>query len=734
MSQGLITAVLLLLAGLSGPSALAATEAWVEVKSPAFTVASDGTEKEARRVALQFERVRAFIKEVWPWANVDSARPVTILAVRNESGLKRLLPAYWDAKGGVHPAGLFAKAPDRSWVALRMDVARFREADAMWDNPYLVVFHEYVHLVLHLNFDALPLWLDEGLAEFWGNAIIEDDRIYEGLPVPYHILTLRERAPMRLSTLMAVRHGSPEYSENNRATIFYAQSWALVHYLAVGSDGRRGQLNQFVTLLKNGKGQDEAARQAFGDPSALDRELQEYVRRRAFRYRRRMTSLQLAGETWPGRTLPAAESLALQAGFHGALGRAGEARRLAGEAIALEPKTTAAYEALGLLALRENQKQEAREMLAKAVALAGASDYACLLYGHLLWESLSGTEGLDAVEASFQRAVDTNASFADAYEALARVMAARGAPLEKTLPLALRAVQLEPGVIDHRIVALRLTAGSGDVQGARELAQQLATRVQGDDRARVEALVKELADPRRLSPEDACAAGVASACAELGGRHRDGLERPRDPAKSAAYFEKACAGGDASSCAAFGWALERGDGVAQDLPRAIPLFRKACEGGDRWSCTRLAFALVSGRGVAADPAAAAPLFEGACRSGDQPACANLGAMLRTGHGVAKDEARAETLLADACEHASAWACGELGLLFAARGSAASLSRAVSLFEKACEAGVAASCAALAGLTAAGQGTARDPARAHALFQKACQGGYAEACPRGANPR
>ena len=289
------------LALLAGAPLASAAEGWVEVRSPSFTVVSDGSEKDARKVVLQFEQVRALLQEVWPGARVDTVRPVTILAVRDEGGLRALLPAFWEKKGAFHPAGVFVSAPDRSWVALRMDVARFREDDEAWDNPYLIVFHEYIHLVLRLNFDSLPVWLDEGLAEFWGNTIIEGDRVYEGRHVPYHLQTLRQRTPMSLAALFAVKLGSPEYSEANRATIFYAQSWALVHYLVLGSDERRGQINRFGALLQAGRPAKEAASEAFGDIDALDRELQSYVRRPVFRYRRRLARVEVKENAWAAK-------------------------------------------------------------------------------------------------------------------------------------------------------------------------------------------------------------------------------------------------------------------------------------------------------------------------------------------------------------------------------------------------------------------------------------------------
>ena len=48
---------------------------WVEVRSPSFTVVSDGSEKDARKVVLQFEQVRALLQEVWPGARSTPCGP-----------------------------------------------------------------------------------------------------------------------------------------------------------------------------------------------------------------------------------------------------------------------------------------------------------------------------------------------------------------------------------------------------------------------------------------------------------------------------------------------------------------------------------------------------------------------------------------------------------------------------------------------------------------------------------
>ncbi len=712
---------------LAAAPALAA-DSWVEVRGPAFSVVSDGGEKEARRVLSQFEQVRAALKEAWPWARLDPSRPVTILALRDEDDFRRLLPASGDPRGGLDPYGAFLPAPDRNWAAVRLDVTRFREDDETWENPYHGVFHDYIHLVLEQNFEQLPPWLEEGLAEFWGNTIVDGDRVFVGRFITSHVWTLRERTLTPLSRLLATAQGSTAYSERDRATVFFAQSWALVHYLTLGSETRQGQLGRLMDALRAGKKASDATAEAFGDLAALDKELESYARRGVFPARRRTAIVD--PRPIVNRELPPAETLALRAAFLSAAGREAEASSAAAEALRADPGFVGAYEAKAIVALRAQRRDEARQALEKAVAMPGASDFAHEQYARLLWESLKGRAGLERVEAELQRAVEINTWFARAYEGLALVKEARGAPLDQAIQLALRASVLEPGNLDLRISALRLTAHSGQVQAARAQAERLLGFAVGEDRRKVEAFVAEISDPKRLPPDAGCAIGYGPACGILGAQYRDGTGVAKDAVKAFAYFQKGCTAGHAESCSSQGWAYEDGSGVAKDLPRAIPLYRRACDGGDRWACTRLGFALASGDGTSPDPAEAVRLLERSCAAEDNMACAKLGSMLRVGEGVPADVRRAESLLRAACTKGSSWGCGELASLLVARGTSQDLEEAARLFEKACETDAPSFCAMLAGLLELGKGVARDEARAAALYRKACERGYAPACGKG----
>src|SRR5882672_453847 len=57
------------------PSAAAQAEAWLQVRTPHFTVVSNAPEKDARRVSRQFERMQAVLVRVFPEAGLDSAAP-----------------------------------------------------------------------------------------------------------------------------------------------------------------------------------------------------------------------------------------------------------------------------------------------------------------------------------------------------------------------------------------------------------------------------------------------------------------------------------------------------------------------------------------------------------------------------------------------------------------------------------------------------------------------------------
>jgi hypothetical protein len=163
-----------LIGGLLAPQSIsfaANPQAWMEVRSPHFIVVSNANEHQARRVAEQFEIIRAVLQEYFGNVSVND-QPIIILAAKDEDTLKPLLPESWTKKGSAHRVGLYLNGADKSYVGLRLDVSLNQSAY----EPYEPIYHEYVHYLMRRITPNVPRWMAEGLAEFYGNVRVESNR------------------------------------------------------------------------------------------------------------------------------------------------------------------------------------------------------------------------------------------------------------------------------------------------------------------------------------------------------------------------------------------------------------------------------------------------------------------------------------------------------------------------------------------------------------------------------
>ena len=104
--------ILLLLWACSCALAFAGPEQWVEVKSPHFTLITDSSDKQGRRILDQFERMRWLFQTMFPAFKVDPPQPILVIAVRNGKDMEALEPAAYLGRGKLLLAGLFLSTPD----------------------------------------------------------------------------------------------------------------------------------------------------------------------------------------------------------------------------------------------------------------------------------------------------------------------------------------------------------------------------------------------------------------------------------------------------------------------------------------------------------------------------------------------------------------------------------------------------------------------------------------------
>jgi tetratricopeptide (TPR) repeat protein len=490
----LVLAALLppLLAPAAKPAADARDE-WLGVRSRNFLVVGEAGERELRRVAVRLEEYRAAFSRLMSDEHFDAAVPTAVVVFRDERAYEPFKPAY-RGQTASSVVGYFQPGAEVNYITLALD------ADAARGGGSSTLLHEYTHLLVNNYFQGAPLWLKEGLAEFYSTARVSGDRrrLTLGAPIPVRVRELRARALLPLATLFEVDQQSPYYFEADKRGLFYAESWALVHYLLNGGT-RRAQLARFIELLASGETVREGFREAFRtDTDELERELAAYVRLAAYpesteAFDRPLdfdSQLQL-------RPMTNAEGLARLGDLLLHTGRAADAEGYLRRALELDTGLAAARVSLGALRLKQGRPAEAREELQRAAAL-DPQNY--LAHYHLA-DALNregdpeGSDKIsvqdferrtDTIRAELRKAIELAPGFLESYRLLAAVELERGDRPEEAASLLRRASALAPRRLDFVLLLAQAHLFKGEFEEARRLAEPVARRG-GDARLREQA-------------------------------------------------------------------------------------------------------------------------------------------------------------------------------------------------------------------------------------------------------
>lgn len=100
--------------------------------------------------------------------------------------------------------------------------------------------HEVTHAVLHAHLPLVPLWLDEGVAEYFEVPLQAD-----GPPDPRHA-----SVPASVRTLRSLQRLEQLHSLEQMGHSEYLQAWAWVHFLLHGDPAARDALTEYVRDLQ----------------------------------------------------------------------------------------------------------------------------------------------------------------------------------------------------------------------------------------------------------------------------------------------------------------------------------------------------------------------------------------------------------------------------------------------------------------------------------------------------
>jgi TPR repeat protein len=626
----------------------AAAERWVEVKSPNLTVVSNAGEGRARDTAWELEQARAAFAKLWPWASLAMGRPTVVVASKDETTMKRWLPSYWEVKGGIRPVSSSAWGPDRRYLFLRLDAGSTATQEV---SEYFYVYRAYVSALLSASLERpLPTWLQVGLGEVYGNTSVRDKEVHVGRVVPWHLRRFHELGRRPLSEILGAAWGTNVLTKDDERDRYDAQCWVLVHYLSFGAQGTQAKdLDRFIRLWLGGRSQEAAWTEVFGDVRAFEAKLQDYGTRGLLMYGRLRADVNIERERFPVRPMVAAETTALQAAVHVAMGRPAEAQAAIQEARAADPRLPDSHVAEGLLADREKDNTRAAEAYGRAAELGSINAFVYYRAAQLAWSASPDSDTLARIRKLLERAVELNESYASAHAYLADVMGMQN-EAAAALPVARRALALEPGDAYSHVALGRVLHRLGDDTAARKAGERALDLADNDyersnARSFLSFLVQDASNRKRQAANEAmhkrdaqCQGGDAAACAEL-----------------LPDLEHACSEGEPGACGYAGWLLEEGRGLAKDPARAADFQQRACEAGEMRTCVRVAVKQANGLGVPKNEPAAMAALETLCAQKIYDACTEL-AILYSRKPAAKDRARARELLTRACDGGDASAC------------------------------------------------------------------------------
>ena len=166
---------------------------------------------------------------------------------------------------GMNSGGMYFSGPRGSGLATWTEGLT---RDQVFSTLQHEGFHQFADSKLGRD---LPLWVNEGLAEYFGSAIIVDGKVRLGIVEADRLDKIRSalasNRALGFDELLNI--SSPQWHANMgdrvRGSLQYDQSWSMVHFLVHGDGGRyRKAFENYLLELSRGRGHDEAFKKSFG--------------------------------------------------------------------------------------------------------------------------------------------------------------------------------------------------------------------------------------------------------------------------------------------------------------------------------------------------------------------------------------------------------------------------------------------------------------------------------------
>lgn len=477
MSFRPIFSVLILFLAIGFAPPVFAGDVWVKVRSKNFELVGNAPENDIRQAAQNLEQFREALRMVFSPENLDSPVPTSVVVFKSDASFRDFKPANHEGKLTDWTTGFFQAGEDINYIAFSIKSDRAK--------TFRTIFHEYTHFLIDNQIGRMnvPPWLNEGLAEYYEMLHFGiDEKITLGATNDEHLRLLRQNKLIPLETFFNTEYFTLHLQSREIAVRFYAQAWALIHFLKHGNgDLGNRQFDNFLNQIQNGKSWKAAFQEEFRlEFAQIERELSEYINQKSFTF----TSLPLKNKfnfNPEMQTLPVseAEAKAVLGDLLFRINRFDSAAAILEEALKLDAGSVPANISLGLVRMRQKNFTEAKKYLENAIRADEKNYLAHYYYAYVLSREGMSEYGFvsgydyartEKMRDALKQAIALNPEFAQSYNLYAFISVVRNEEIDRGLEYIKKALKLAPGNQWFLIRSAELYMRKEDFNNARQIA------------------------------------------------------------------------------------------------------------------------------------------------------------------------------------------------------------------------------------------------------------------------
>jgi Flp pilus assembly protein TadD len=226
---------------------------WIRVSSGHFSVVTDADEKNGHDVVVRFEQMRSVFGQLLSKSRINMSEPVDIIALRSDEDYSKVVPSR---QGKAIAAGFFLPGEDRNYFVLNLSK----------EDSWRAVSREFAEVFLNYNYPPTQAWFDEGFVDYFSSLRLDNKQAQIGGDPASFTELLNASTWLVIPELFAT-HPDASAKEGSHHTLFYAQSWIVMHYLL--DQSKLPETGTYFDLVENQKFPvEEAMQKAYGMSAA----------------------------------------------------------------------------------------------------------------------------------------------------------------------------------------------------------------------------------------------------------------------------------------------------------------------------------------------------------------------------------------------------------------------------------------------------------------------------------